>query len=176
MEALKAIKLLAMDVDGVLTDGRIVYGEKGQELKAFNVKDGLGLSQASQAGIITAIITGRSSEAVRRRAEELHINYCLQGVNDKRRALHGIMEELRLTPKEVAYIGDDINDLAAFDLVGYPIAVSDAVEELKGAAAYICKRPGGDGAVREVAEMILKAQNRWEDIVRRIRSGAQAKQ
>lgn len=176
MEQLKNIRLLAMDVDGVLTDGQIVYGDRGQELKSFDVKDGLGLFQAGQAGLVTAFITGRTSEAVRRRAEELRINYCLQGVGDKKEALLQIIEELRITPASVAYVGDDINDLSAFDIVGFPVAVADAVKELKEIAAYICQRPGGHGAIREVVELILEAQGRWSEAVDKIRNGIKVRQ
>lgn len=176
MDGLKKIRLLAMDVDGVLTKGQIIYGDHGNELKVFNVKDGLGLFQAAKIGLKTAIITGRSSEAVRRRAEELRITYCLQGISDKCKALQNITEELQIASEEVAYVGDDINDLSVMEWVGLPIAVGDAVEEVKKTAIYTCHRPGGEGAIREVVELILKAQNRWDAIVDSIKCGSKIQQ
>ncbi|HPT88700.1 MAG TPA: HAD-IIIA family hydrolase, partial [Bacillota bacterium] len=142
MEEAKAIRLLAMDVDGVLTDGGIILGSNGEELKCFNVRDGMGLSLARQAGIRTAILTGRSSEAVRRRAEELQITYLLQGLSDKRDALQSLMVKEGFTPKETAFVGDDLNDLGPMALVGLAIAVGDAAPEVQAAAGYKCRTAG----------------------------------
>ncbi|HEX2954933.1 MAG TPA: HAD-IIIA family hydrolase [Bacillota bacterium] len=174
METAKRIQLLAMDVDGVLTDGGIMLGSNGEELKVFNVRDGMGLSLIRQAGIRTAILTGRSSEPVRRRAEELHITYCMQGLSDKKSALISLMEKESLDPEEVAYIGDDLNDLGPMTAVGLSIAVGDAAPEVGAAAAYRCRAAGGKGAVREAVELILKAQERWDDLVDGMKDGKKA--
>ena len=171
MEVAKKIRLLAMDVDGVLTNGQIILGNNNMELKAFNVKDGMGITLATKAGLSTILITSRSSEAVRRRAEELGISYFLQGSVDKRGSLMRFLEELQLSPEEVAYVGDDLNDLPPMSIVGLPVAVGDAVDEVKSAALYCCQTPGGGGAIREVVELILKEQGRWEGLVELVRTG-----
>jgi 3-deoxy-D-manno-octulosonate 8-phosphate phosphatase (KDO 8-P phosphatase) len=176
METAKKIRLLAMDVDGVLTNGQIILGNNNQELKAFNVKDGMGIALANKAGLKTILITSRSSEAVRRRAEELRISYYLQGSVDKRDSLMRFLLELHLSPEEVAYVGDDLNDLPPMGIVGLPVAVGDAVDEVKSAALYCCHAPGGGGAVREVVELILKAQGRWEALVEHMRSSTEVVQ
>lgn len=171
MEQAKKIRLLAMDVDGVLTDGRIILGGQEQEFKCFDVRDGMGLSLARKAGFKTAFITGRSSDAVRRRADELHCTHCLQGISDKKAAMEGILHEEQLAWEEVAYIGDDLNDLSIMNRVGLAIAVRDAAPEVLKAAAYCCEARGGRGAVREAVELILKTQGKWDNLVDVMRSG-----
>ena len=173
MEEAKRIRLLAMDVDGVLTDGRIILGDKDLELKCFDVRDGMGLSLARKAGLKTALLTGRRSEAVSRRAGELHCAYCLQNVADKLAALGEILRDERLAWEEVAYIGDDLNDLRPMASVGLAIAVGDAAPEVAAAAAYRCQALGGRGAVREAVEFILKTQGKWDGIVASMREGAE---
>lgn len=156
------IKLLVTDVDGVLTDGSIIYSSNGSELKAFNIKDGLGIRLAGLAGLTVVILTGRKSEAVHRRAAELGIEV-IQGQNDKSTGMREIAEKHRLTYDEVAYIGDDLNDLPAMHLAGYIFAPADAVSDIIEIANCVTDAKGGSGAVREAIEKILKAQNKWEE-------------
>jgi len=165
MERWQRIRLIAMDVDGVLTDGQIIYGNNGQELKAFNVQDGMGITLAHRAGLYTAIVTGRTSEAVSRRAEELRITVCRQGVTSKREGLESVLQQLGVSPEETVFIGDDLNDLPAMALVDLPVAVANAVVEVKQAAIFCTQAPGGRGAVREVIERILKEQGLWENLI-----------
>lgn len=160
----RAIKLVAMDVDGVLTDGRIILGNS-EELKAFHVHDGLGIALAHRAGLITAIITGRCSQAVERRGKELSIPEIHQGAADKVRCLEQLLVKYQLTPQMVAYIGDDLNDVPLFLRVGLAVAVADASPEARRFAHYVTRARGGRGAVREVITMILKAQERWDELV-----------
>lgn len=153
---MKDIKLIAMDVDGVLTDGSIIYGAGDLEIKVFYVKDGQGITLARRAKIEIAFITSRVSDALIKRAKDLGVIEVHQGVKDKWECLKKIIKRYNITPKEVAYIGDDIIDIPVMKKVGFPVAVADAVEEVKNIAKYITKTPGGRGAVREVIEMILK--------------------
>jgi len=156
---MKDIKLIAMDVDGVLTDGSIIYGAGDLEIKVFYVKDGQGITLARRAKIEIAFITSRVSDALIKRAKDLGVIEVHQGVEDKWECLKKIIKRYNITPKEVAYIGDDIIDIPVMKKVGFPVAVADAVEEVKNIAKYITKTPGGRGAIREVIEMILKQQS-----------------
>ncbi len=156
------IKLLVTDVDGVMTDGSIIYSSNGNESKAFNIKDGLGIRLAMLTGLTVVILTGRKSEAVTRRATELGIEV-IQGENDKSSGFHEIADKHRLNYNEIAYIGDDLNDYIAMQLSGYIFAPADAVEEIINIANHVTTAKGGGGAVREAIEKILKAQNKWED-------------
>jgi 3-deoxy-D-manno-octulosonate 8-phosphate phosphatase (KDO 8-P phosphatase) len=151
----KNIKLLVMDVDGTLTDGKIILGNNGEEFKSFNVKDGIGIKLAHEYGIITAIITGRKSNIVDIRAKELGIIEVHQGIDTKIEKLYELVEKLQLDLSEVAYIGDDINDIAIMEKVGLAFAVNDASEPTKKVADHITKHKGGEGAVREVIDMII---------------------
>jgi 3-deoxy-D-manno-octulosonate 8-phosphate phosphatase (KDO 8-P phosphatase) len=162
---LATIRLLAMDVDGVLTDGSIIYDEEGRELKRFHTLDGLGLTALKFADIEIAWITGRSSPAVLRRARELRIEHVLQGVRDKGAALRDLSSQLGVVRADVAYIGDDWNDLLAFESAGVRIAVSNAAAAVKDAADLITTAPGGSGAVREVCDRLLEAQGRSSDVI-----------
>jgi len=159
---LRRIRLVAFDVDGVLTDGAILLGPSGEEWKAFNVKDGLAIARAVRAGLEIAFISGRNSAAVTKRAQELGAKHCIQNCNDKKAELTRLTRKLKLQRDHVAYVGDDLNDLPAFDASGLCIAVADAAPELKGAADFVTKKQGGRGATREVLEMILKARGSWE--------------
>ncbi|MDH3998297.1 MAG: HAD-IIIA family hydrolase [Desulfuromonadales bacterium] len=161
------IKLLLLDVDGVLTDGRIVYDSNGAESKAFDVKDGHGLKLIQRAGIQVGIITGRSSDVVARRAAELEIELLYQGVKDKRVPFREILDKLQLSPAEVAYVGDDVIDLPVMRQVGFAATVADAVDEIKPYAAYIAKRCGGRGAVREICDLLLKESGKWSAVTDR---------
>lgn len=150
------IKLLVMDVDGTLTDGGLYYDNQGNEFKKFNVKDGAGIRQISEAGVQTMILTGRSSQCVERRANELKIDYLVQGVADKATYLQAFMNEQNLHPEEVAYIGDDSNDLSCMELAGNTACPSDAIEQVKRKVHRICSCKGGMGAVREFTDYILE--------------------
>ena len=155
----RKIHLLAMDVDGTLTDGRLYYGPKGEAMKAFSVKDGMGILMLHKAGIKTAIITARVSSIVDARAKELGIPFVLQGVMDKKSALLELAKENSILPEAVAFVGDDTNDLAAMQAVGSSFAPADAAEPVRMAATVLLTRKGGDGAVRECAELILEGRD-----------------
>ncbi len=157
--AAKKIKLLLLDVDGVLTDGRLYYGNSGEEMKAFNIQDGLGIKLLQQAGIQVGIITGRVSKLVQRRATELGINPVIQGREDKLTALNELMLTANLSLDEVAFVGDDLPDLAVIKKVGLGITVANGSTTLKSAADWQTTKKGGDGAIREVAEMLLSCQD-----------------
>lgn len=150
------IKLIAMDVDGTLTDGKIYIGAKGEVMKAFNVKDGQGISMLRKAGVLTAIITARQSEIVDARAAELHIDDVCQKVLDKKEAIYGLGQKYGINPEEMVYIGDDIPDISAMECVGVSMCPADAVAKVKKAADYIMPSNGGEGAVRDAAEWILR--------------------
>jgi 3-deoxy-D-manno-octulosonate 8-phosphate phosphatase (KDO 8-P phosphatase) len=161
------IELMLSDVDGVLTDGSVVFDNQGIETKKFHIADGLGINLWRRAGYRFGMITGRSSHIVRLRAAELGVELVRQGVEDKLSVVQQVVAELRLRMNQVCFIGDDLPDLAVVQQVGLGMAVSDACEELRAAAHYVTKRPGGRGAVREAIETILKAQGRWDDFVQK---------
>lgn len=164
-QRLAKIKLLALDVDGVLTDGTINIGSNGEIFKGFNAKDGLGISCALRYGLEIAIITGRFSEIIHRRAGELGIQHLYEGVKDKYAALEKLRMKLNLEQQEVAYMGDDLNDLSAFKAAGVTFAPADAVREVAAAAHVVTASCGGRGAVREAVEQLLKAQGKWAEVV-----------
>lgn len=151
-----------MDVDGVLTDGGIILGSNGIELKVFNVQDGAGVTMARRAGLKVGILTGRESEAVTRRAEELRFDVVSQGHFNKLSEYDRIKIQLNLNDAEIAYIGDDILDLSVLKQVGFSVAVANARPEVKPVVDYVTTADGGHGAVRETIDLILKTQNKWE--------------
>jgi len=159
------IKLLILDVDGVLTDGRIIINDRGEEIKSFHVRDGQGLKLLMNAGIEVIIITGRKSEAVAYRAKELGIREVYQGVKDKGALCKKLMVQKNLEKDHLCCIGDDLPDLPLFRLAGLSIAVADAADEVRQAAGIIAEKSGGKGAVREACEMILKTKEKWEDVL-----------
>lgn len=163
----QSIKLLLMDCDGVLTDGRLWLTPEGDEQKAFHARDGQGISLLHKAGLQTGIISGRRSTAVDRRALDLRMLYVRQNAKDKIKALEEILAEAAVSANECAYIGDDVGDIPVMHRVRFAVAVADAVDETKQAAHYITALKGGQGAVREVCDLILKAQGRWEDLMSR---------
>ena len=168
MEArLQKIRLLLLDVDGVLTDGRIFYDNHGVETKAFNVRDGHGLKLLQRAGLEVGIITGRSSEVVTVRAKELGIDLVYQGVRDKMVPFREILAERSLTAEEVAYVGDDVVDLPVLRRVGFAATVADAAEDVRPLVHYVTRCRGGKGAVREICELILKRTGRWQQVAGR---------
>lgn len=164
---LKAIELLVLDVDGVLTDGRVFIHSDGTESKGFSILDGHGIRMWQRAGLHVALLSGRASEATARRAEELEIAHVIQGAKSKLPVLKELLEKLSLSPAQAAYIGDDVMDLPIVRYVGFGVAVANAVDELKKHADYVTARQGGDGAVREVIEYILKGSDRWASLMER---------
>jgi len=163
-EKIKRIRVLILDVDGVLTDGSIWLG-KTEELKRFDVHDGAGIKYLIRSGIQVAIISGRTSDAVTLRAQELGIKECLQGCHKKLPAFLSLIERLGEPEDAVAFMGDDLTDLPLFNHCGLGIAPQDAVSEVKDRANLVATRPGGHGVVREVAEIILKVQGKWESLL-----------
>jgi 3-deoxy-D-manno-octulosonate 8-phosphate phosphatase (KDO 8-P phosphatase) len=157
--ALRAVRLLVLDVDGVLTDGRLFYGPKGELLKAFHVRDGYGIKQVQAAGVAVAIISGRRSDAVARRARELGIRHVAQGVDDKRRALDKLVRARKLDVEHCACVGDDTPDVPMIQACGVGIAVADAHPDALAAADLVTRMRGGHGAVREVCDWLLAARS-----------------
>jgi 3-deoxy-D-manno-octulosonate 8-phosphate phosphatase (KDO 8-P phosphatase) len=159
------IKLLLMDCDGVLTDGRLWLTDNGDEQKSFNTKDGLGLALLHRAGLRSGIITGRKSLGVQRRAQELGIEFLRQGDEQKIAAFEEVLQLAGVNEDEVAFVGDDLSDIPLMRRAEFAVAVSDSVEEARAVAHYVTQAEGGRGAVREVIEIILKSQGRWNDLV-----------
>ncbi len=168
-DRLRAVRLLLLDVDGVLTDGSIIYSDTGAETKIFNVRDGLGIRMLQRAGIGVGIVTGRSAGALRHRCRNLDIDLLFDGVGDKGAALPAILEKTGLRADAAAFMGDDLPDLSLMAKVGTAIAVADAAPEVLAAAHLTTERPGGKGAVREAAEILLKARGEWETTLRGFR-------
>ena len=155
-----AVRALVTDVDGVLTDGGLYYAENGDELKRFDVRDGQGLVLLREAGVLVAIVTRKETELVARRARDLGIKEVHQIVSDKAAVVRDLLARYTVAPHAAAYVGDDVGDLPAMRLVGLPIAVKDAVPEVRRAAAYITKLAGGHGAIREISTLILASRPR----------------
>jgi N-acylneuraminate cytidylyltransferase len=158
-EKLKKVKLLVMDVDGVLTDSGMYYNEKGEELKKFSTRDGMGITLLRINGIKTAIITSENSPIARARANKLKIDYVILNNKNKIEALKELLEQSNVDKSECAYMGDDINDYEAMQHIEVSACPSDSVDSIRNAATYICAHDGGKGAVREFAELILKSKN-----------------
>lgn len=160
------IQLVALDVDGVMSDGSVIYSSSGDELKAFNIKDGLGIKLLQRVGIEVAIITGRSSALLERRARELGIETLIQGREDKRTALLELAQSRGLEPEQLAYMGDDLPDLAAIRIAGIGACPADAIEAVRDAADWVATTPGGRGAVREFAQFLLHNRGEWAQIIK----------
>lgn len=152
------IQLLILDVDGVLTDGTFFLTADGQEMKAFHTQDGLGIKRIQQAGVTVAIISGRSSDVVKKRMDELGVSHVFQGCKNKIATFEALLKSLNLSPEQTAYIGDDLPDLPVMQRVGLSIAVANAVDTLKESADWVTLKPGGQGAVREACDAVLKAK------------------
>jgi 3-deoxy-D-manno-octulosonate 8-phosphate phosphatase (KDO 8-P phosphatase) len=165
IKAAQKIKLILLDVDGVLTDGRLYYGNNGEELKAFDIQDGLGIKLLQKGYIEVGIITGRSSKLLTRRTEELGIELVVQGREDKLTALNEILEGRAIDLEEIAFVGDDLPDLAVIRRVGLGITPANGNHLLASQALWQTKKGGGQGAVREVAELILNAQGKLEALL-----------
>lgn len=161
LERARAIALVSFDVDGVLTDGRIVYSDDGREIKAFHVQDGSAIKMLQAAGITVALITGRSSPVVARRAAELGITHVRQAAGDKAAALDGILGELGLTLAAAAHVGDDLPDLPLFDRVGLAVGVPNGHPSALARVHYVTQLAGGQGVAREVCELLLRARDQW---------------
>lgn len=160
------IKLLLLDVDGVLSDGRIIYGNYGDELKFFDVQDGLGLVLLSRAGLKTVIVSSRKSRINQKRASELKVDKLYQRVDDKLKVFEKVMRKYHLAAEEICYIADDLIDIPVLKRAGFSVAVANAVEETKGYAHYVTAKTGGRGAVRELSDLILKTQDKWQEIMK----------
>ncbi len=166
IERAKNIKLLLLDVDGVLTDGRIIYGNYGDELKNFDVNDGLGIMLLKRAGFKCVIITAKGSPVVRKRAKELKIDKVYSNFHYKIRALDKIKKRFRVDEQEICFIGDDIIDVPILKRVGIAVSVPNAMDEVKQVSHFVTKKSGGRGAVREVCEFLLKAQGKWAEVTK----------
>ena len=165
-ERAAAVRLLVLDADGTLTDGGIYTGAGEELLKRFDIKDGLGIALWHKVGGKTAVITGRTSDILAARAKELGITDLWQGCLDKRAAWEVLKARYTMTEGEIAYAGDDLVDLPLLARAGFAAAPADAVDEVRKQAHFVAERPGGHGAVREIIEFILKAQGRWDDLVK----------
>jgi 3-deoxy-D-manno-octulosonate 8-phosphate phosphatase (KDO 8-P phosphatase) len=164
---LKKIKLLLLDVDGVLTDGSIIYDDNNVETKKFNVKDGLGLRLLMDSGVKVGIVTGRVSSSLKHRCNNLGIKTLFEGIHDKAEALEKIMHQTGVDAEGIAFVGDDLPDIAIMNRVGFSVAVADAHENVREKADMVTSAKGGRGAVREICEAILKAGGKWEVILSR---------
>lgn len=160
----KKIKLLVLDVDGVLSDGRIIYGDHGDEIKSFDVSDGLGIFLVRRAGIKTAILTARGSNIVKRRAKELKIDKLYKDFHYKIEALRQIRRAFKLQDEEICFVGDDLIDIPVLKRVGLAVCPSSAVDEVKATVHVITRKRGGRGAVREICDLILKSQGKWKKV------------
>ncbi len=163
-ELARAVRLAAFDVDGIMTDGRLYYSERGEALKVFDVRDGHGLKMLQEAGVKLALITSRSSRAVALRAENLGIGLVYQGVGNKLDAFRSLLAELRLDPAAASFMGDDLVDLQVMRACGFACTVPEAPQEVRDVAHYVTRAPGGRGAVREACELILRAQGRFDSL------------
>ena len=167
-EKIKRVKMLLLDVDGVMTDGGVILGPGRIELKRFNTYDGLGIALAKAAGLLVGILTARNSEVVRRRAKELKIDEVLQGFVHKEEGYEAILKKYRLKDEEIAYVGDDLLDIPILKRAGLSICVVNGVEEAKRVSHYVTERKGGDGAVREIVELPLTGMGKREAVQRAI--------
>ena len=157
----RAVRMIVFDVDGVLTDGSLFYGDQGEEYKAFNSRDGHGIKMLRASGVETGIITGRTSQVVLHRARNLGIAHIFQGAEDKLVAFRELLVTANLEPDQIAYMGDDIVDLPVMNRCGFAVTVPDAPDEVKERCLYVTRAEAGRGAAREVCELIMRAQGTW---------------
>ena len=162
----KKVKLLVLDVDGVLTKGEIIYDCQGRELKIFNVKDGLGIFILSRLGIKTIIVTAKDSRVVNRRAKDMRVAQVYSGILPKESLLPKIMKKFKVSSDQICFVGDDIIDIGIMERVGLPVAVADAAELLKSKAAYITRKKGGEAAAREVVDLIVESKNLQDKVLK----------
>ncbi len=166
-QRIASIQLILCDVDGVLTDGGICFDNQGIETKTFHVRDGMGIRLWQEAGGSFGLLTARSSHIVKVRAAELGVDLIRQGFSDKLEVARQIMAEHQLQPANVCYVGDDLPDIQLIDHAGLGVAVADAVSEVRNAADFVTSAAGGQGAVRELVELVLKTRNRWDEVIRK---------
>jgi 3-deoxy-D-manno-octulosonate 8-phosphate phosphatase (KDO 8-P phosphatase) len=166
----KNTRFLLLDVDGIMTDGKITYTNSGDELKSFSVYDGLGIKLLAEAGIGTGVVTARESEIVKKRCAELSISPVFQNIKDKSSVINIIEKDFNIKKENICFMGDDLIDLPLLKLCGIPVTVPNACPEAKSLAKYLTENSGGSGAVREVCELILKSQNMWEMAVEKFSS------
>jgi 3-deoxy-D-manno-octulosonate 8-phosphate phosphatase (KDO 8-P phosphatase) len=162
----RKVKILLLDVDGVLTDGRIIYDSRGRDSKFFDVHDGLGVYLLKKCGIPTVLITAKGSRAIKPRARDMRVAEVFADVSPKTLALDKIVKKYKVDVGDICFVGDDLVDLCVMKKVGFPVAVFNACPEIKQSASYITLNSGGRGAVREVAELILKSQGKWEEVLK----------
>ena len=167
---LDLIKAVLLDVDGVMTDGKLHYSARGEEIKSFDVKDGLGIQLLLNANILVGIISGRNSNALEKRIKDLGIQHIYMDSSNKKKDLQNFLETTGLQLEEVAYVGDDLPDLTAIMMCGFSACPSDACSEVLDAVDHVSSKRGGDGVVREIAELILRSTDRWAPITRRFGS------
>lgn len=167
LEKVKRVKMLIVDIDGVMTDGRIVYSVYGDELKFFDVQDGFGMSLLKRAGIKTVIITAKKSRIVKLRGRDLKVTRVYAGFLDKLIPFNDVLKRFDVKPEEICFIGDDLIDLPVLKRVGFAVSVPNAMEDVKAAAHYITSKTGGRGAVRELCDLLLKSQNKWDEVTSR---------
>jgi len=163
VERARRVKLLITDIDGVMTDGRIVYSVYGDELKFFDVTDGFGISLLNRVGIKTVIITAKRSRIVKLRARDLKIAKAYAGFLDKRIPFNDVLKRFKVPAEEICFIGDDLIDVPILKRVGFAVSVPNGMEEVKAISHYVTTKPGGRGAVREICELILKSQDKWDE-------------
>jgi 3-deoxy-D-manno-octulosonate 8-phosphate phosphatase (KDO 8-P phosphatase) len=166
IDKVRRVKLLLLDVDGVLTDGRIIYDSRGRDSKFFDVHDGMGVYLLKKAGIPTILITAKGSRAIGPRARDMQVAAVFENISPKSIVLNKILAKYKLEASQLCFAGDDLVDLCLMKKVGLPVAVANACAEIKKSAAYITSREGGRGAVREVAELILKTQGKWDEVLK----------
>jgi 3-deoxy-D-manno-octulosonate 8-phosphate phosphatase (KDO 8-P phosphatase) len=166
LEKIKKIKVLLLDVDGVLTDGRIVYDSRGRDSKFFDVHDGMGVHLLQKCGIPTALITAKGSRAIGPRARDMRVDKVYENISPKTRVLALILKRYGVSSEQLCFVGDDLVDICLMRKVGLPIAVANACPEVKKAALWETSREGGRGAVREVSELILKTQGKWSEVIK----------
>ena len=167
IEKIRKVRIVLMDVDGVLTDGRVILGNYGDELKLFDIQDGHGLVMLRRAGLKTVMVSGRKSRINQKRAKEVKVCKVYQNAHDKLKVYEKILRKFHVTDEQVCYIADDLIDLPALRRAGWAVAVRNAVPEVKAAAHYVTEKKGGRGAVREVADLILKTQEKWDEVTMR---------
>ena len=164
IEKAKRVKVFIVDIDGVMTDGRIIYSGYGDELRFFDVQDGFGITLLNRAGIVTIVVTAGKSKIVKHRARDLKVTSTYHGFMDKIDAFNDLLKRFKVTPEEVCFIGDDLIDMPILKRAGFAVAVSNAVDEVKENAHHITANKGGRGAVREICDLILKSQNKWDSV------------
>ncbi len=166
IDKIKKIKVLLLDVDGVLTDGRIIYDSRGRDSKFFDVHDGMGVYLLKKSGIFSVLITAKGSRAIKPRAKDMGVDIVFEDVSPKTSVLGKIIKIYKVTPDELCFVADDLVDLCLMKKVGFPVAVANAAPEIKKAALFVTAKSGGRGAVRELAELILKTQGKWEEVLK----------